>query len=79
MGAELSDGSCGAGDTGDVGVANVCTTGILKMEKLIKLKEKLEAKIKCEENSENLKLLLKGIKWKIMISEFQKAITKISQ
>lgn len=49
------------------------------MEKLIKLKEKLEAKIKCEENSENLKLLLKGIKWKIMISEFQKAITKISQ
>lgn len=78
MGAELSAGSCGAGYSGDV-VANVCTKGILKMEKLIKLKEKLEAKIKCEENSENLKLLLKGIKWKIMISEFQKAITKISQ
>lgn len=78
MGAELSAGGCGTGDAGDV-VANVCTKGILKMEKLIKLKEKLEAKIKCEENSENLKLLLKGIKWKIMISEFQKAITKISQ
>lgn len=78
MGAELPAGSCGPGYSGDV-VANVCTKGILKMEKLIKLKEKLEAKIKCEENSENLKLLLKGIKWKIMISEFQKAITKISQ
>lgn len=74
MGAELSTGGCGPGDAGDVVGENVCLVGILKMEKLIKLKEKLEAEIKCDENAENLKLLLKGIKWKIMLSDFQNAI-----
>lgn len=41
-------------------------------ERLIKLKEKLEAEIEGKGNTEKLKLLLKGIKWKIMMSEFQK-------
>lgn len=43
-------------------------------ERLIKLKEKLEAEIEGKGNTEKLKLLLKGIKWKIMMSEFQNAI-----
>lgn len=43
-------------------------------ERLIKLKEKLEVEIECKENAEELKLLLKGVKWKIMLSNFQNAI-----